>query len=183
MIERVGYMLAAAAAEAIRTRQPLGRRPRGRRQGSGGSGADEDPAGGTTRCRRVLDDLQGQTLRGQVDGLPEAFFADLRLQMHAVQDEPDRVEVMALRVGDAAIVGLAGRGILRTRSGLETAVARRAYFGAGAVQRCHRLSAHARVVRPRRLRSHRGQHVVRTRRGRATGRRGGGTVAAAVFGV
>ncbi len=55
-----------------------------------------------------MDDLQGQTLRGQVDGLPDAFFADLRLQMHAVQDEPDRVEVMAIRVGDAAVVGLPG---------------------------------------------------------------------------
>jgi len=108
MIERVGHMLAAAAAEAIRTRQPVA--------------ADRVAVAKETavlermkiapeeydRCRRVLDDLQGQAPRGQVDGLPDAFFADLRLKMHAVQEEPDRVEVMAMRVGDAAVVGLPG---------------------------------------------------------------------------
>jgi len=108
MIERVGYMLAAAAARAIRTRVALAgdviaiardtvmleRMP---------ISPDEHD-----RCRRVLDDLQGQRLQGQVDGLPEAFFADLRLQMHAVQHERDGVEVMTIRVGDAAIVGLPG---------------------------------------------------------------------------
>jgi len=108
MIERVGYMLAAAAAQAIRTRVPL---------------AGDDIAVATDmvvlermpvspdeydRCRRLLDDLRKQPLPGQVDGLPEAFFADLRLQMHAVQHEPDHVEVMTIRVGDMAVVGLPG---------------------------------------------------------------------------
>ena len=60
------------------------------------------------RCQRVLDELQGQPPRGQVDGLPEAFFADLRLRMLAVQHEPDEVEVLAIRVGDVAVVGLPG---------------------------------------------------------------------------
>ena len=108
MIERVGYMLAAAAAQAIRKRQPLA---------DGHVAVARDTVvlermaispDERDRCRRVLDDLRDQPLRGQVDGLPEAFFADLRLKMHAVQHEPDQVEVMTIRVGDAAIVGLPG---------------------------------------------------------------------------
>ena len=108
MIERVGYMLAATAAEAIRTRQPLAADRVTVAREAVALERMKIPPEEQKRCRRVLDDLQGQTLRGQVDGLPEAFFADLRLQMHAVQDEPDRVEVMAIRVGDAAVVGLPG---------------------------------------------------------------------------
>jgi hypothetical protein len=108
MIERVGYMLAAASAQAIRTRRPLA---------AGRVAVAKElvllermpiPPEEHERCRRVLDDLAGQALCGQVDGLPEAFFADLRLKMHAVQHEPDRVEVMAVRVGELAIVGLPG---------------------------------------------------------------------------
>lgn len=108
MIERVGYMLAATAAQAIRTRQPLAADCVAVAKDAVILERMKIPPEEHDRCRRVLDDLHGQTLRGQVDGLPDAFFADLRLKMHAVQEEPDRVEVMTLRVGDAAIVGLPG---------------------------------------------------------------------------
>lgn len=108
MIERVGYMLAAAAAEAIRTRQPLAAGRVAVAKDTAVLERMKIPPEEYDRCRRVMDDLQGQAPRGQVDGLPDAFFADLRLKMHAVQNEPDRVEVMALRVGDAAVVGLPG---------------------------------------------------------------------------
>jgi len=108
MIERVGSMLGAAAAQAIRTRRPLA---------AGRIAVAQDTVTlermpispeDYARCRRVLDQLRDQPLRGQVDGLPDAFFADLRLKMHAVQREPDRVEVMTIRLGEAAIVGLPG---------------------------------------------------------------------------
>lgn len=108
MIQRVGYMLAAAAAQAIRGRVPLAgdrialARQRVTLQRTPIKPDERD------RCQRVLDELQGQPPRGQVDGLPEAFFADLRLRMHAVQHEPDEVEVLAIRVGDVAVVGLPG---------------------------------------------------------------------------
>ena len=108
MIERVGYMLAATAAEGIRTRRPLAADRVAVAKDTAVLERMKIPPEERDRCRRILDDLQGRTLRGQVDGLPEAFFAGLRLEMHAVQDEPDRVEVMAIRVGDAAVVGLPG---------------------------------------------------------------------------
>ena len=108
MIQRVGYMLAAAAAQAIRSRMPLAgdriavARERVTLERMTISPDERD------RCQRVLDDLQGQPPRGQVDGLPDAFFADLRLRMHAVQHVPDAVEVQTIRVGELAIVGLPG---------------------------------------------------------------------------
>jgi hypothetical protein len=108
MIERVGYMLAAASAQAIRTRRPLTADRVAVAKDMVVLERMPIPPEEYERCRRVLDDLEGQTLRGQVDGLPEAFFADLRLKMHAVQHATDRVEVMAIRVGEAAVVGLPG---------------------------------------------------------------------------
>ncbi len=59
-------------------------------------------------CEQVLERARGNPPAGQVDGLPDAYFAKLRLEMYRVQDQPDHVEVMAIRVGDAAIVGLPG---------------------------------------------------------------------------
>ena len=108
MIQRVGYMLAATAAQAIRTRVPSTSAEIAVAKDTVVLERSPISAQERDRCQRVLDDLQGQPPRGQVDGLPEAFFADLRLQMHAVQHEPDRVEVMTIRVGDAAVVGLPG---------------------------------------------------------------------------
>ncbi len=108
MVQRVGYMLAAAAAEALRTRQPL---------------AGDQVAvcarnvpltripiseAERQRCEQVLAHTAANPLAGLVDGLPEAHFANVRLDIHRVQHEPDPVEVVALRVGDLAIVGLPG---------------------------------------------------------------------------
>ncbi len=59
-------------------------------------------------CEQVLEQARGNPPEGQVDGLPDAYFAKLRMEMWRVQDRPDHVEVMAIRVGDAAIVGLPG---------------------------------------------------------------------------
>jgi hypothetical protein len=43
---------------------------------------------------------------GQVDGLPDTFYAQMLMRMHEVQDRPLSAEVMCVRIGDAAVVGL-----------------------------------------------------------------------------
>lgn len=108
MTERVGYMLAAAASEAIRTAVPL----------SGDCVAvardtvalDRIPIGEKERqrCEAVLEEARGRPMQGLVDGLPDVHFAEVRLGMYARQHEPDRVEVIALRLGEAAVAGLPG---------------------------------------------------------------------------
>ena len=60
------------------------------------------------RCEEVLREAREHPPEGQVDGLPDAYFANLRLGMARVQDHPDEVEVMTIRIGDMAIVGLPG---------------------------------------------------------------------------
>ena len=62
----------------------------------------------------VLEEAKKEPARGQVDGLPEAFFAEMRLAMAAVQDQPDEVEVMTIRLGDVALVGLPGENFCET---------------------------------------------------------------------
>ena len=60
------------------------------------------------RCREVLENAEENPPEGQVDGLPDAYFARLRQDMARVQEQPDPVEVMAIRLGETAIVGLPG---------------------------------------------------------------------------
>ena len=108
MLQRVGYMLGAAAHRAIAARTPVAadRIAAASRRVSLAriQIAEEEQA----RCRRVLQEARSRPPQGQVDGLPEAFFAELRLEMAALQEEPDEVEVMALRLGDVALAGLPG---------------------------------------------------------------------------
>ena len=60
------------------------------------------------RCEQVLESARQHPPPGQVDGLPDAYFAQLRLEMWQLQDQPDFAEVMVIRIGDVAIVGLPG---------------------------------------------------------------------------
>jgi hypothetical protein len=108
MTQRVGYVLAAAVAQAIRGRQPIAadrlavssRRVELTRLAI----SDQD----RQRCLAMMEEARRQPLRGQVDGLPEAHYAGLRLEMYDRQRSPDPVEVQALRIGDVALVGLPG---------------------------------------------------------------------------
>ncbi len=107
-VERIGYMLGAAAHQAVNARVPcqadcvaassekvtLARLKIGEAQ--------------RNRCRKILDEARANPPQGQVDGLPDAFFAEIRLEMARKQDEPDLAEVMAVRIGDVALVGLPG---------------------------------------------------------------------------
>lgn len=110
MAQRVGYMLAVAAFEAMRcSRPPAGSPvvavshekvplPRLRI-----SSEDLD------WCRRVLEDTaQRGPAMGRTDGVPDEYYARIRLKMHELQESDDAVEVMVLRVGETGIVGLPG---------------------------------------------------------------------------
>ncbi len=130
MAERIGYMLAAAAEEAIRARCPIV--------------ADRIAVSSERvlldrilispeefrRCQDCLEQARRNPARGQVDGLPEAYFADLRVHMHQEQEQPLETEVMALRLGEVSLVGLPGENfcetgleIKRRRGGRHTLVA------------------------------------------------------------
>lgn len=108
MAERVGSLLAATAKQAIESGKPLKAgcvhvsRTQVELERLKISPAERQ------RCEQVLKEARASPPQGQIDGLPDAYFAELRLEMAGVQDEPDRVEVMAIRIGDAAIVGLPG---------------------------------------------------------------------------
>ena len=119
MAQRVGYMLGAAAHEAIRMRSPV---PADRVAVSRDMvSLDRMPISEEDRewCERTLRAAAENPLAGQVDGLPDGFFAQLRLQMYERQHAPDEVEVMVLRLGDAAIVGLPGENFCATGTAIK----------------------------------------------------------------
>ena len=108
MAQRVGYMLATTAQQAI----------------SGDVRVKGDAVAvsrETVRLPRVkisdeqhawsldtLEKAKANPRAGQVDGLPDEHYAMLYLDLHEVQHEDDQVEVMAVRVGDTALAGLPG---------------------------------------------------------------------------
>ncbi len=108
MAQRVGYVLAAAVGQAINARGPL----RADRVAVSSEMVAlpriEISEAEYRHCRQVMEEARRQPLRGQVDGLPEAHFAGLRLEMYQNQHCPDHAEVLAIRVGDVALVGLPG---------------------------------------------------------------------------
>lgn len=108
MTQRVGYMLAAAAAEAVRRREPVaGDRVSVTRDFVSLDRIQISPEQ-QAWSKKVLDDAAANPPAGLVDGLPDAYFASTYLRMAARQHEPDRVEVMTIRLGDVALVGLPG---------------------------------------------------------------------------
>ncbi|HWQ53222.1 MAG TPA: neutral/alkaline non-lysosomal ceramidase N-terminal domain-containing protein [Bryobacteraceae bacterium] len=56
-------------------------------------------------CRAVL---QQRKPPGEVDGLPDEYYAATGIGMYQNQHTPDRAEVMAMRIGNVGIVGLPG---------------------------------------------------------------------------
>ncbi len=108
MAERVGGLLAASAQRAIDTAEPLSAIClRVAREHVLLHRLKISPSE-RQWCEQVLEEAQTRPPGGQVDGLPDAYFARLRLEMARVENEPDPVEVMVMRIGDAAIVGIPG---------------------------------------------------------------------------
>jgi hypothetical protein len=108
MTQRVGYVLAAAVAQAIHARQPVAADRVAVSREMVELKRIEIGAAEYHRCQQVMEEARRRPLRGQVDGLPEAHFAGLRLAIHENQHRPDHAEVLVLRVGDVALVGLPG---------------------------------------------------------------------------
>ena len=108
MAQHVGEKLAAKAQQTMADSEPIGME----RLAVAREQVELDrlriSAAEQEWCERVLREARERPPEGQVDGLPDAYFARLRQDMARVQDEPDHVEVMTIRVGDAAIVGLPG---------------------------------------------------------------------------
>jgi neutral ceramidase len=108
MTQRVGYMLAVDAYQALGAAVPV----------SGDELAvsrelvplDRLKIGEEEHrwCQNVVRQLAGGHAPGQVDGLPDEYWAVTRLGMYEKQFEEDRPEVMVIRLGNAAIVGLPG---------------------------------------------------------------------------
>ena len=108
MVEHVGSILAAAAARAIDNRESVALgQVRVSRETVVLERIQIDPQR-QQWCRDVLDKMGGGLPKGQVDGVPDAYFADLQLQLARKQHEPDGVEVMVITLGDVALVGLPG---------------------------------------------------------------------------
>ena len=58
--------------------------------------------------RRILEKAKTEPAAGRVDGLPDEHYAKIWLEMYEKQEALDNVSVMAVRIGDLAIVGLPG---------------------------------------------------------------------------
>ena len=88
MAQRVGYMLAAAAHQAIRAAPlaPIGFPFLANRSRCRAIQIDEATRGGAAGFWRK----PGRIAQGQVDGLPDAYFADARLKMYDKQGNPTR---------------------------------------------------------------------------------------------
>ena len=108
MTQRIGYMLSVATFEAIQNAEPIDGNelqvsqvfvPLKRLKIT-----EEQKAW----SEKVLADLAGGHNKGQVDGLPDEHYAITWLQMYEVQDSDDMLEVMVIRIGDLAVVGMPG---------------------------------------------------------------------------
>jgi hypothetical protein len=108
MAERVGYMLGVAAERSIQQERPIQSTPL--RLSRETVSLPRLPISEEDRrwCERVIAEVERTGSPGQVDGLPEEYYARTRLKMYARQHEDDRVEVMVIRIGDVAVVGLPG---------------------------------------------------------------------------
>jgi neutral ceramidase len=106
MTQRIGYMLAAAAHEALASREAV----RGAELGVASGRVELEririPEADFERARRALEGTDLGKTAGQVDGLPEAYYAHMLVKMHEAQDRRDPAELMCIRIGDAAVVGL-----------------------------------------------------------------------------
>ena len=108
MTQRVGYMLAVAAYEALAGATEV----KGDTVGVGREkvrlGRIKISDDQLAWAREVLEKAKDNPAPGQEDGLPDEFYARLYLDMHKKQDVDDEVEVMSGRIGDVGIVGFGG---------------------------------------------------------------------------
>ena len=106
--QRIGYMLAAAAKQALDASVPLsGDELRVSRR----KVVLERFKIGEKRhkwARDVLDEMKTNPSGQESDGLPAELTAPVWIEMYERQDRDDEVEVMVIRIGDLGIVGFPG---------------------------------------------------------------------------
>jgi neutral ceramidase len=107
--QRIGYLLAVAAMEAMKSAKPVSTDiiavskemvPLNRINIS-----DEQLAWAEKIMKKVEKEGMPPI---QQDGLPDAFYAKQWIELRKTQDITDSVEVMTIRIGDLAFVGLPG---------------------------------------------------------------------------
>jgi hypothetical protein len=106
--QRVGYMLAASAAEALEASGPVSTEPiavSSERVALKRMRIDEETYQWSLKA---LQAMEKNPVRAEVDGLPREYSAPTWIEMYRQQDTEDQVEVMAIRIGDIGIVGLPG---------------------------------------------------------------------------
>jgi hypothetical protein len=104
--QRIGYAVAVAARQAIDSAVPAGAGPvtvSSERVELKRLPVSDEQA---RWSRAVLS--RGHKAPGQVDGLPDEYYAASLLPMYEKQHIPDAAEVMAIRLGGVGIVGLPG---------------------------------------------------------------------------
>jgi hypothetical protein len=108
MAERVGYLVAAAAVEASRSAARVDAAPV--RVSSERVTLPRMPISDAQYdwSREVLARAAGQAAPGQTDGLPDELYARAWLAMRERQAQADEAEVMVVRLGEIAVVGLPG---------------------------------------------------------------------------
>lgn len=108
MTQRIGYMLGVAANEALNTAVAVnGDQVAVTRQTVAITPvpiSEEDKV----RSEKIVKEAADNPAAGQVDGLPEEMNALRRLELYKAQFESHNVEVMAVRIGDVAIVTFPG---------------------------------------------------------------------------
>lgn len=106
MTQRIGYLLAVAAEEALASREPV----RGNELCVASARVELErlrvPEADYEGARRVMEGVDVGKVAGQVDGLPPEFYAHMLVTMHEKQGRRDWAEVMCIRIGDVAVVGL-----------------------------------------------------------------------------
>jgi neutral ceramidase len=105
--QRVGYVLAAAAARAIRSRVPVEGDTIGVSREAVELERFKIDEGLYQQAKRFLESGRQDKPTG-MDGLDFQRSAPLLVQMREQQEKPDKVEVMALRIGSVGIVALPG---------------------------------------------------------------------------
>jgi hypothetical protein len=108
MTQRVGYMLAAAVQEALAAPSAI----KGDELSVSSEMIKATRLKISDKTRKwseaVLKKDAERKTRGQVDGVPDVFYATIYREMHRIENEDDHLEVMVIRIGDLAVVGLPG---------------------------------------------------------------------------